>query len=76
MYYTLIKHGFFTNQSACRVLSTVNVRVRAAKQGFKTPTQKLLPSFTFKSKESEISFVVPPFSLEFMTSSTYKSLLI
>ena len=45
-------------------------QTRIDKQGFETLVQKLLPSFTFKSKESEISFVVPSFSLEFMTYST------
>ena len=45
-------------------------QTRIDKQDFETAMQKLLPSFTFKCKESEISFVVLSFSLEFMTSST------
>ena len=40
-------------------------------QGFETPIEKLWLSFTFiKSKESEISFVLPSFSLEFTPSLT------
>ena len=40
-------------------------------QGFETPIEKLWLSFTFiKSKESEILFVLPSFSLGFTPSLT------
>ena len=62
---------FRANVLKCQQSCICYKQTRTNNQGFETPTQKLLPTFTFiKSKESEISFAVPSFPFEFMTSST------
>ena len=55
MFYTLIKHGFLTNQSACRVLSIE----RFSNDCRKTKTKAITPTNHNRSRQRDEPITVP-----------------